>query len=68
MTGRAHARWLQAEIAAAGAWPTRAAARTAIFAWIAVWYNRQRRHWALADRAPVAHEAQHWLLLQDPAA
>ena len=58
---------LKDEIADAGAWPTRAAARTAIFAWIAVWYNRQRRHAALAYRAPAAHEEQH-LLLQDLAA
>ena len=28
-------------------WPTRQAARRAIFAWLAVVYNRQRRHWAL---------------------
>ncbi len=59
---------LKAEIADARAWPTRAAARTAIFEWIEVWYNRQRRHSALAYRAPVAHEEQHLLLLQDPAA
>ena len=59
---------LKAEITDAGTWPTRAAARTAIFAWIAVWYNRQRRHSALAYRAPVAHEEQHLLLLQDLAA
>ena len=59
---------LKAELADAGTWPTRAAARTAIFEWLEVWYNRQRRHSALAYRAPVAHEEQHLLLLQDPAA
>jgi len=59
---------LKAELADAGPWPTRAAARTAIFEWMEVWYNRQRRHSALAYRAPVAHEAQHLLLLQDQAA
>ena len=59
---------LKAEIADAGTWPTRAAARTAIFAWLEVWYNRQRRHSALAYRTPVAHEEQHVLLLQDLAA
>ena len=59
---------LQAERADTGTWPTRAAARTAIFAWIAVCYNRQRRHSALAYRVPIAHEAQHLLLLQDLAA
>ena len=59
---------LKAELIGTRTWPTRAAARLAIFEWIAVWYNRQRRHSALGYRAPVAHEAQHWLLLQDPAA
>jgi transposase InsO family protein len=49
-------------------WPTRAAARQAIFEWLEVWYNRQRLHSALAYQAPVAHEAQHLLLLQDQAA
>ncbi len=59
---------LKAELADARAWPTRAAARTAIFAWIAVWYNRQRRHSARAYRTPVAHEEEHLLVLQDHAA
>ena len=59
---------LKAELADAGPWPTRAVARTAIFEWIEGWYNRQRRHSALAYRAPIAHEAQHLLLLQDLAA
>ncbi len=60
---------LKAELGDARTWPTRAAARTAIFEWIEVWYNRQRRHSALAYQAPVAHEAQHLLLLlQDLAA
>ncbi len=43
-------------------WPTRAAARQAIFAWLEVWYNRQRRHSALDYRSPVAHEEQLLLL------
>ena len=59
---------LKAELADRCHWPTRAAARTAIFEWIEIWYNRQRAHSALAYRAPVAHEAQHWLLLPDLAA
>ncbi len=59
---------LKAELLGPHPWPTRAAARTAVFAWLEIWYNRQRRHSALAYRAPVAHEAQHLLLLQDPAA
>lgn len=37
-------------------WPTRAAARLAVFAWLEVWYNRQRRHAALAYHSPVSHE------------
>ncbi len=59
---------LKAELIDTRTWPTRATARTAIFAWIEVWYNRQRRHSALAYRAPVAHEEQHVLLLQDQVA
>ena len=37
-------------------WPTRRAARQAIFEWIEVWYNRQRTHSALAYRSPLAFE------------
>ena len=48
-------------------WPTRAAARTASFEWLEVFYNRQRCHSALAYRSPVAHE-ECVLLLQDLAA
>jgi putative transposase len=59
---------LKAEVADTRPWPTRAGARTAVFEWLEVWYNRQRRHSALAYRAPVAHEEQHLLLLQDLAA
>jgi len=58
---------LKAEFVDADAWPTRAAVRLVIFAWREGWYNRQRRHSALAYRSPVAHE-EHMLLLQDPAA
>jgi len=57
---------LKAELVDARTWPTRAAARLAIFEWLEVWYNRQRRHSALGYRAPVAYEGQ--LLLQDLAA
>ncbi len=59
---------LQAALLGTQSWPTRAAARTAVFASLEVWYNRQRRHSALNYRAPVAYEEQHLLLLQDPAA
>ncbi len=48
-------------------WPTRAAARQAIFEWLEVWYNRQRRHSTLGYRHPVAYEEEH-LLLSDRAA
>jgi putative transposase len=58
---------LKAELLGTQSWPTRAAARTAVFEWLEVWYNRQRRHSALNYRAPVAYEEQY-LLLQDPAA
>jgi len=54
----------KAELVDADPWPTRAAARLAICEWREVWYNRQRRHSALAYHSPVAHEEQ-MLLLQD---
>ena len=41
---------LKADLLRTRLWPTRAAARTAVFAWIEVWYNRQRAHSALAYR------------------
>lgn len=47
---------LKAEIADAQVWPSRAAARTAIFEWIEVWYNRRRRHSALDYLPPVTFE------------
>jgi len=59
---------LEAELVDARTWPTRAAARQAVFEWLEVWYNRQRRHSALGYRAPVAHEEHRLLLLQDLAA
>ncbi len=58
----------KAELVDTRRWPSRATARTAIFAWAEVWYNRQRRHSALGYLTPVAHEAQPVLLLQDQAA
>ena len=37
-------------------WPTRAAARLAIFEYIEVWYNRKRRHSTLGYRSPADYE------------
>ncbi len=53
---------IKAELIDARAWPTRAAARTAIFEWREVWYNRQRRHPALNDQPPVTFEEDVLLL------
>lgn len=39
-------------------WSTRAEARTAIFEYIEVWYNRQRRHSALGYLSPAEYEKQ----------
>ena len=58
---------LKAELIGTRAWPTRAVVRQAIFEWIEVWYNRQRRHSALAYQQPVTYEEQ-MLLLQEFAA
>jgi transposase InsO family protein len=57
---------LKGEIADTQRWPSRIAARTAIFEWIEVFYNRQRRHSALAYQPPVTFEEV--LLLSYPAA
>jgi hypothetical protein len=40
-------------------WPTRAAARTAIFEYIEGWYNPRRRHSTLAYLSPIEFERQH---------
>ncbi len=58
---------LKAELLGPHPWPTRAAARTAVFEWLEIWYNRQRRHSALGYRAPVAYEDER-LLLSDRVA
>nr|WP_237419054.1 IS3 family transposase [Kitasatospora sp. SID7827] len=38
-------------------WPSRAAARTAIFEWIEGWYNIRRLHSSLGYRSPAEYEA-----------
>ncbi len=49
---------LEWELIQPARWPTRAEARAAIFEYIEVWYNRQRRHSALGYVSPMAYEAQ----------
>jgi len=39
-------------------WATRDDARTAVFEFIEVWYNRERRHSSLGYLSPVAYERQ----------
>ena len=46
------------------AWPTRAAARTAIFEYIEGWYNPRRRHSTLGYLSPIQFEQQHTELAQ----
>jgi hypothetical protein len=45
-------------------WPTRAAARTAIFQYIEGWYNPRRRHSTLGYLSPIEFERQHTDLTQ----
>jgi transposase InsO family protein len=40
-------------------WPTRAAARSAIFEYIEVFYNRERRHSTLGNRSSADYESDH---------
>jgi transposase InsO family protein len=47
---------LKAELVHGQRWPSRRAARLAVFEWIEVFYNRQRRHSALAYLSPVEFE------------
>ena len=39
-------------------WPTRAAARSAIFEYIEAFYNRERRHSTLGNLSPADYESQ----------
>ena len=45
-------------------WPTRAAARSAIFEYIEGWYNPRRRHSTLGYLSPIEFERQHADLAQ----
>jgi len=47
---------LKTELIETRPWPTRRAAQHAVFEWIEVFYNRQRRHSALGYRSPVVFE------------
>jgi putative transposase len=49
---------LKRELADDANWATREEARTAVFEYIEVWYNRQRRHSSLGYLSPVAYELQ----------
>jgi transposase InsO family protein len=50
---------LKTELVYRQPWPSRQAARTAIFTFIETFYNRQRRHSTLGYLSPTAFEHQH---------
>jgi putative transposase len=50
---------LEWELLAGAEWHTRTEARAAIFEYIEVWYNRQRRHSTLEYVSPAAYELQY---------
>ena len=50
---------LKAELVQGQRWPSRRAARLALFEWIEGFYNRQRRHSALGYVSPARFEAGH---------
>ena len=50
---------LKGELVDRQPWPTRAAARLAIFDYLEGFYNRQRRHSTLGYLSPAAYEAAH---------
>ena len=50
---------LKTELLYRHTWPSRQAARTAIFAYIETFYNRQRRHSTLGYLSPAAYETLH---------
>jgi transposase InsO family protein len=49
---------LKEELLYRGAWPTRVAAKRAVFEYVEVFYNRQRMHSTLGYLTPVAYEAR----------
>lgn len=49
---------LKRELVAGTNWQTRDEARTAVFEYIEVWYNQQRRHSSLGYLSPAAYERQ----------
>src|SRR5205823_1201046 len=53
---------LKTELLHRAAWPTRQAARSAIFHYLEGFYNRYRRHSTLGYRSPVHFEADYRLL------
>jgi transposase InsO family protein len=59
---------LKEELIYRGSWPTRVAARRAIFEYVEVFYNRQRMHSALGCLSPVDYEASHRDLKEAQAA
>ena len=59
---------LKEELLYRGAWPTREAARRAIFEYVEVFYNRQRIHSALDYLTPVAYEARRRHMMTTQAA
>jgi len=57
---------LETELILEADWATRVDARAAIFEFIEVWYNRERRHSSLGYRSPAAFE--HTVLARGQAA
>jgi transposase InsO family protein len=47
---------LKTELANDAHWPTRWAAQRALWEYLELWYNRQRRHQTLGYRTPVQYE------------
>jgi len=59
---------LKEELLYRGVWPTRVAAKRAIFEYVEVFYNRQRIHSTLGYLTPVAYEARRRDLIETQAA